>query len=228
MGTEPTPEQMDDLVAAEVARDVALLGAVAPRRGVERLIDISLRKGPYGLTLDEVQAAPAGINLGALQPRLPEVLRTPSGRIELVPSQLAEECRRLAAVVLDPPELVLVGRRQLRTNNSWLRTLPRLTGGSSRCTAQVNPRDAQATGVLDGGRARMVSGTGSIEVEVEVTDDVMQGVVCLPHGWAPADGAWTEDATRGSNVNVLTPATGLDRLSGTAALNAVPVRLQPL
>jgi anaerobic selenocysteine-containing dehydrogenase len=228
MGTEPTPDQMDDLVAAEVARDVALLGAVAPRRGVERLIDISLRKGPYGLTLDDLEAAPGGIDLGPLRPRLPEVLRTPSGRIELVPPQLAEECRRLADVALDPPQLVLVGRRQLRTNNSWLRTLPRLAGGSSRCTVQVNPHDAQATGVHDGGKAQLVSDTGRIEVEVEVTDDVRPGVVCLPHGWAPADGAWTDEATRGGNVNVLTPATGLDRLSGTAVLNAVPVRLQPL
>lgn len=224
-GFEPTPEQMDDLVAADVARDSGLLAAVAPRRGVARLIDLSLRKGPYGLTLEEVEAAPAGIDLGALQPRLPEVLRTPTGRIDLVPAQLAKECRRLAGARVAIPKLQLVGRRQLKTNNSWLRTLPRLAGGSSRCTLQVHPDDAHAAGVGDGQTARLASDTGAIEVTVEVTDVVMPGVVCLPHGWAPAGRSWTREATRGSNVNVLTPASGLDPLTGTAVLNAVPVTL---
>ncbi|MEI2641559.1 MAG: molybdopterin-dependent oxidoreductase [Candidatus Nanopelagicales bacterium] len=226
-GSEPTPEQMDDLVAMTVAEDVSLLGAVAPRRGVARLIDISLRKGPYDLTLDDLESAPAGIDLGPLQPRLPEVLRTPSGRIELVPEQLIAECRRLAAAEVEQAPLVLVGRRQLRTNNSWLRTLPRLAGGSSRCTAQVHPDDAVEAGLIDGGHAWLTSATGRQRVEVEVTDAVRSGVICLPHGWAPASDAWAVDATTGTNSNVLTPLTGLDPLSGTAVLNAVPVTISP-
>jgi len=248
---EPSPEQMDDLVAFEVARracsDAAsravgrdpaeLLAAVAPLRGVERLLDLSLRSGPFGdgfgshpggLTLAAVKNAPAGIDLGALTPRLPGVLRTPSGRIDLLPAPIAEEAQRLAQALprVTVPELVLVGRRQLRTNNSWLRTLPRLAGGSNRCTLQVHPDDAARAGVIDGNQARLASDTGEVEVLVEVTDAVMPGVVCLPHGWAPAvSGAWGPGATAGTNVNVLTPATRTDPLTGTAVLNAVPVRL---
>ncbi|MEZ5185376.1 MAG: molybdopterin-dependent oxidoreductase [Candidatus Nanopelagicales bacterium] len=248
---EPTADQMDDLVAFEVARRAAtdatsrahgrdpgdLLAAVAPRRGVERLLDLSLRSGPYGdgfgsrpggLTLADLEAAPSGIDLGPLQPRLPEVLRTPSGRIELVPPQLADEAGRLAEALdaFADPGLLLVGRRQLRTNNSWLRTLPRLAGGSSRCTLQVHPRDAQAAGVVDAQTAQLVSEARSVDIVVEVTDAVMPGVVCLPHGWAPeTTGSWGEHATVGTNVNVLTPSTGVDALTGTAVLNAIPVRI---
>ena len=251
LGPEPTVEQLDDLVAFEVARRACsdsasrahgrepaeLLAAVTPRRGVARLVDLSLRSGPYGdgfgdhpggLTLEMLEAAPSGIDFGALEPRLPEVLRTPSGRIELVPPQLVVEAQRLADALdrVAVPDLVLVGRRQLRTNNSWLRTLPRLTGGSSRCTAQLNPRDAAAEGLSDGDSATLTSAAGSVEVVVEVTDAVMPGVVCLPHGWARAHPAtWSDDATSGANANTLTPAVGLDPLSGTAVLNAVPVRI---
>lgn len=249
---EPTPAQMDDLVAFEVARRACsdsasraagrdpaeLLAVVAALRGVERLLDLSLRSGPYGdgfgshpdgLTLAAVKAAPSGIDLGALTPRLPEVLRTPSGRIELLPEPIAAEARRLAQVLarVTVPEMVLVGRRQLRTNNSWLRTLPRLTGGSSRCTLQVHPDDAARVGVADGLPARLASTTGTVDVTVEVTVAVMPGVVCLPHGWAPATpGTWEPGATTGTNVNVLTPTSKTDPLSGTAVLNAVPVRLE--
>ncbi|MBK6762503.1 MAG: molybdopterin-dependent oxidoreductase [Micrococcales bacterium] len=250
---EPTPAQMDDLVAFEVARRAGsdpasraagrdpaeLLAAVAPLRGVERLLDLSLRSGPFGdgfgshpdgLTLAAVKAAPSGIDLGPLTPRLPEVLRTPSGRIELLPEPIAAEARRLTEVLprVTTPELVLVGRRQLRTNNSWLRTLPRLTGGSNRCTLQVHPDDAARAEVADGAQARLTSDTGAVDVLIEVTDAVMPGVVCLPHGWAPAvPRAWGPGATTGTNVNQLTPSNTTDPLTGTAVLNAVPVRLEP-
>jgi anaerobic selenocysteine-containing dehydrogenase len=253
--SEPTAEQLDDLVALEVARraatdpnsrahgqdPAALLAAVHPRRGVERLLDLSLRCGPYGdgfgthpdgLSLATLEATPQGVDLGPLQPRLPEVLRTPSGLIELLPEQVANQVRRLVEALPRtsiPEGLLLVGRRQLRTNNSWLRTLDRLAGGSSRCTLQVHPSDAADCGLVGGDTARLESATGSIEVTVEVTADVSEGVVVLPHGWSPAaPGTWGSavDAP-GSNVNILTPTVGLDPLAGTAVLNAVPVRLQP-
>jgi anaerobic selenocysteine-containing dehydrogenase len=247
---EPGVDQLDDLVAFEVARRAAsdrtslghgrdpgeLLAAVAPRRGVERLVDLSLRSGPYGdgfgsnpdgLSLAVLEANPSGIDLGPLRPRLPEVLRTPSGRIELLPPQLLAEVQRLTAQwehAIIP--LVLVGRRQLRTNNSWLRTVSRLAGGSSRCTLQVHPRDADAAGVVDGDDARLESQTGAADVVIEVTDAVMPGVVCLPHGWASAAAeTWGEIGTTGANLNLVTPTTGLDPLAGTAVLNAVEVRL---
>ncbi|MCB0921220.1 MAG: molybdopterin-dependent oxidoreductase [Actinobacteria bacterium] len=230
---EPTVDQMDDLVAFEVARRVGdpaeLLAAVAPRRGVQRLVDLSLRGGPFeGLTLAALEAAPAGIDLGPLTPRLPEVLRTPSGRIEVLPDPIMGEIERLSEALLrvSVPELALVGRRQLRTNNSWLRTLPRLAGGSSRATLQVHPDDAERAGVHTDDVAELTSDTGCVEVVVEVTDAVRAGVVCLPHGWADTD-AWGPQGTQGPNVNVLTPGHGMDPLSGTAVLNAVPVRLPP-
>jgi len=252
--TEPTAAQLDDLVAAEVARRATsepasraygqdpaeLLRQLAPRTGVERLLDLSLRSGPYGegfgthpdgLSLASLEAAPGGIDLGPLQPRLPEVLRTPSGLIELVPDQLAGEARRLAEAlprITTPDGLLLVGRRQLRTNNSWLRTIGRLQGGSTQCTLQVHPADAAEHGLQDGSMARLASCTGMIDVIVDVTDDVSPGVVCLPHGWSsvPA-GSWDETARQhaGANANALTPSVGLDPLAGTAVLNAIPVRL---
>jgi anaerobic selenocysteine-containing dehydrogenase len=223
---EPTAEQMDDLVAFEVARQVGVdVTAAGDLRGVERLIDLSLRGGPYDLTLADLVANPSGIDCGPLRPRLPEVLRTPTGRIELLPDQIIGEVQRLTEALADvvAPSLLLVGRRQLRTNNSWLRTLPRLLGGSSRCTVQVNPSDADAAGLVDGDEAMLESQSGRIPVQVEVTTDVSTGVVCLPHGWSTL--AWAEGASTGSNVNTLTPVTGIDPLAGTAVLNAVPVRL---
>jgi anaerobic selenocysteine-containing dehydrogenase len=223
---EPTIGQLDDLVAFEVARRAGVDVTESERRGIERLIDLSLRAGPFDLTLAMLEQAASGIDLGALQPRLPEVLRTPSGLIDLAPPVMLGEAARLAAADITEASLVLVGRRQLRTNNSWLRTLPRLAGGSSRCTLQVHPHDAEMAGVADGDAARLSSQTGRIEVLVEVTDDVMPGVVCLPHGWTSRE--WAPGATTGSNVNVLTPLQGLDPVSGTAVLNAVPVRLMPL
>lgn len=256
-GAEPTAAQLDDLVAYEVARRACadagsrahgqepgdLLAAVGTLRGVERLLDLSLRSGPYGdgfgthpdgLSLATLKAQPSGVDLGPLRPRLPEVLRTPSGMIELVPIQLAEEAGRLATALarMTPQDgLVLVGRRQLRTNNSWLRTLDRLAGGSNRCTLQMNPADAALHGLTDADHARLISATGSVDVLIEVTDDLSPGVVSLPHGWSQVpDGTWSAEASQrpGVNANALTPATGLDPLAGTAVLNAIPVRLQPL
>ena len=108
------------------------------------------------------------------------------------------------------------------------RTLPRLAGGSSRATLQVHPDDARAAGVGDGDRAHLRSGTGDIQVVIEATDTVMPGVVCLPHGWAPdSPDTWDDEATSGPNINVLTPGHGMDPLTGTAVLNAVPVQLLP-
>lgn len=246
IGGAMSEDQLDDLVAAQVAgrattdpssrafgRDPGeLLAAVAPRRRVERLLDLSLRSGPYGdgfgahpggLTLAVLEAAPHGIDLGPLHPRLPEVLRTPGGRVELAPAQLLVECTRLAgrlAAGAAPPDLVLVGRRQLRSNNSWLHTLPLLSGGSNRCTLQVHPHDAGRLGVSDGGQAVVRSASGAVQVPVEVTDVVARGVVCLPHGWSPASG--------GAISNLLSGTEVVDPLSGTAVLNGIPVHVGPV
>ncbi|MEC4574471.1 molybdopterin-dependent oxidoreductase [Streptomyces virginiae] len=202
------------------------------RTGPERRLDLMLRLGPYELGLEDLLKRPHGIDLGPLRPRLPEVLRTRSGRIELLPEPIAAELPALRATLADrPAALVLVGRRHLRSNNSWLHNVPALTGGSNRCTLHVHPQDAARLGLTDGGRARIAADGGSLEVPVEVTDAVRTGVVSLPHGWGhDRAGArlGVASAAPGANVNQLLDGTRIDRLSGTAVLNAFPVELTPL
>ncbi|MFB7978240.1 molybdopterin-dependent oxidoreductase [Streptomyces vinaceus] len=228
-----------------------LAGLLTGENGPERRLDLMLRLGPYGdrfasgrapggedghggegLTLERLLAHPHGIDLGPLRPRLPGVLRTRSGRIELLPDPITAELPRLRAALADrPAALVLVGRRHLRSNNSWLHNVPALTGGSNRCTLQVNPEDAGRLGLTEGGLARITADGGSLEVPVEVTDTVRTGVVSLPHGWGhDRDGARLSvaSAAPGANVNQLLDGSRLDPLSGTAVLNGFPVELTPL
>ncbi|WP_327413079.1 molybdopterin-dependent oxidoreductase [Streptomyces sp. NBC_01233] len=250
------PEAVDELaVQGTLAKETAdpcsplhgqdparLVGLLTGESGPERRLDLMLRLGPYGdrfgaaaegeLSLERLLAHPHGIDLGPLRPRLPGVLRTRSGRIELLPDPIAAELPRLRAALADrPTTLVLVGRRHLRSNNSWLHNVPALTGGSNRCTLQVHPQDAGRLGLTDGGRARITAEGGSLEVPVEVTDAVRTGVVSLPHGWGH-DRAGARlavaSAAPGVNVNQLLNGTRLDRLSGTAVLNGFPVELTPL
>ncbi|MFD7839737.1 molybdopterin-dependent oxidoreductase [Streptomyces sp. NPDC059761] len=220
-----------------------LAGLLTGESGPERRLDMMLRLGPYGdrfgvgsapegLSLERLLAHPHGIDLGPLRPRLPGVLRTRSGRIELLPDPITAELPRLRAALADrPAALVLVGRRHLRSNNSWLHNVPALTGGSNRCTLQVNPQDAGRLGLTEGGLARITADGGSLEVPVEVTDTVRTGVVSLPHGWGhDRDGARLSvaSAAPGVNVNQLLDGSRLDPLSGTAVLNGFPVELTPL
>jgi anaerobic selenocysteine-containing dehydrogenase len=196
------------------------------------MIDLMLRTGPYGLTLEQLEAAPHGIDLGPLQPRLPEVLRTPTGRIELAPEAVVADVPRLhAALEAEPADLVLVGRRHLRSNNSWMHNLPMLVRGPERCTLQVHPHDAGRLGLEDGGRATVRSRVGTVQAPVEVTDEVRPGVVSLPHGWGhDLDGVGLEVARAhaGTNSNVLTDEELLEPITGTAVLNGIPVEVAPV
>ncbi|MFJ9828062.1 molybdopterin oxidoreductase family protein [Streptomyces sp. NPDC101160] len=210
-----------------------LTGATGP----ERRLDLMLRLGPYarshGLTLDALRAAPHGIDLGPLQPRLPGPLKTRSGRIELLPAPIAADLPRLRAALHDVPEpgtLRLVGRRHLRSNNSWLHNIPALTGGSNRCTLQVHPEDAGRLGLTAGAPARIKGEGGELTAEVEITDAVRPGVVSLPHGWGhdrPGTRTAVAAARPGVNVNQLLDGSRLDPLSGTAVLNGFPVSVSP-
>jgi anaerobic selenocysteine-containing dehydrogenase len=208
-----------------------VLAELEPRVGPERLLDLLLRTGPYeGLSLAALEAAPHGIDLGPLKPRLPEALRTPSGRIELAPEEMVADVPRLRESLDSSPDdgLVLVGRRQLRSNNSWMHNLPVLVKGKPRCTLQVHPLDAERCGVTDGEPAELSSRTGAVVAEVEVTDAVMPGVVSLPHGWGhDAAGAQQRVAAdhAGTNSNLLADELLLDAVSGNAVLNGIPVRL---
>ncbi|NDG95993.1 MAG: molybdopterin oxidoreductase family protein, partial [Actinobacteria bacterium] len=238
-GEEPTAAQIDDLiaytVAAQAGNDAAsrahgrspeeLLEAVAHRSGVDRILDLRIRSGPYGdgfgaypdgLTLQHLIDTPHGIDLGPLQPRLPEVLRTPSGRIDVAPPVLLDalaSASRLLASDSAPPRFTLVGRRQLRSNNSWMKGLPTLTGGSNVPTVLIHPDDASDLGVLDGADVTVSSATGSVTLPAAVRDDIAPGCLCIPHGWAEA------------NVNALVDVEAIDALAGTAVLSGLAVEL---
>jgi anaerobic selenocysteine-containing dehydrogenase len=241
---------IETLVRREVAlpgspveeRDpVEVLEALEPRRGPERLLDFMVRSGPYGdgfgnhpegLTLEVLERSPHGVDLGPLEPRLPDALRTPSGRIELAPEPIAEDVERLRAALRRPRNggLVLVGRRQLRSNNSWMHNLPALVKGKERCTMHVHPEDAERLGLEDGRRALLRSAAGRLEAPVEITDAIMPGVVSIPHGWGhDAPGARLSVAAdhAGVNSNLLADESMVEPLSGNAILNGIPVEVAP-
>jgi len=219
-----------------------IMAALAPRVGADRRIDLGLRTGPYGdffgmnpkgLSLDKVAAAPSGIDLGVLEPRLPEVLRTPSGKVQLAPADFVEALAVAAAELGDEPaDCVLIGRRHLRSNNSWMHNLDTLAKGKDRCTLLVNPHDAKRWDLVDGEPARVAASSGaSIEATVETDEAMMPGVVSLPHGWGH-DGNRTRTGLAsqrpGVNINTLTDPDRRDQLSGNAALNGIAVSVAPI
>ncbi|TNE47671.1 MAG: molybdopterin oxidoreductase family protein [Deltaproteobacteria bacterium] len=216
-----------------------ILSALQPHRGAERVLDFLLRAGPYGdgfganpdgLTLNKLMEAPHGIDLGPLQPRIPEVLATPSGKVELAPESMGEELTRLQEWHnKEAPSLQLIGRRHLRSNNSWLHNLSPLVRGKDRCTLLIHPNDAADHNISDGETVTVKARAGSLQVAVEVTDTMMPGVVSLPHGWGHNQaGASMQVASQhpGVNSNLLTDENQMDRPSGNAVLNGIPVTLQ--
>ncbi|MGV0594083.1 molybdopterin-dependent oxidoreductase [Mycolicibacterium vulneris] len=220
-------------------RDVDELTAMLyPGPGYERRLDMMLRLGPYGdafgarpdgLTMERLKANPHGIDLGPLRPRIPEILRTPSGRIELAPEPIVADVARLRdALGRSAGGFLLIGRRHLRSNNSWMHNLPALSGGSNRCTLQIHPDDAADLGLTD---IAVIKGPGGeLLAPIEVDDGMRRGVVSLPHGWGHDRGGTGQRLAAshpGSNVNQLNDGTHLDPLSGTAVLNGIPVDIAP-
>jgi anaerobic selenocysteine-containing dehydrogenase len=211
-----------------------LLAELEPRRGPERLLDFMLRTGPYdGLSLAKLEQAPHGIDLGPLTPRLPDALRTASGKIELAPEPLVADVERLRTSLTQPlgGGLVLIGRRQLRSNNSWMHNLPVLVKGKPRCTLHVHPDDAAKHELVDGEQAEVRSRAGTVLAQVEITDGIMPGVISLPHGWghdAPGIGLQVAAEHAGTNSNVLADELLVDAVSGNAVLNGIPVELAPV
>jgi anaerobic selenocysteine-containing dehydrogenase len=218
-----------------------LLAALGTRRGPDRVLDFLLRSGPYGdafgrheggLSLALLERHPHGVDLGALTPRIPAVLRTPSGKIELAPPAFVADVARLeAGLGRTDAALVLVGRRTLRSNNSWMHNLDVLVKGRPACTLHVHPDDARRLGLADGGAARVRSRVGALEIPVEVTDGIMPGVVSIPHGWGhddPASALTVAAAHAGVNSNLLADEGALDPLSGNAVLNGIPVSVEPV
>ncbi len=233
MGADADPAALDDLVIRGMAERAGLdpdetIAGLAPRVGPERMLDLMLRTGPYKLTLDELLDHPHGVDLGALEPRVPDVLRTASGMIEMGAEPLLADVPRLKAALGRRANggFVLIGRRHLRSNNSWMHNVGVLMKGKPRCTLQIHPDDARRLG-LDG-KAKVTSRTGAVVVDLEMTDAVMPGVVSLPHGWGhdlPGVEMHIARANAGVNSNVLADEDLFDPLSGNAVLNGVPVEV---
>ncbi|MBA2812344.1 molybdopterin oxidoreductase family protein [Streptomyces sp. KM273126] len=217
-----------------------LAAALTGDTGPERRLDMMLRLGPYGdgfgvrpdgLSLAELLAHPHGIDLGPLRPRLPGPLKTVSGKVELLPQPIADDLPRLRQALRERPDgLVLVGRRHLRSNNSWMHNVPALTGGTNRCTLHLHPDDAERLGITDGAAVRIKGAGGEITAPAQVTDGIRRGVVSLPHGWGhdrPGTRMSHAALDPGVNVNQLLDGSQLDPLSGNAVLNGVPVDVAP-
>ena len=255
LGAEADP---DALAAATIAGRVAeavadptssihgrdadeIVAALGDRPAEERLLDLLLRTGhrgdafgtrPGGVSLELLEANPHGIDFGPLEPRLPDALATESGKVELAPPQLIDDLARLegALAVTAAGGMVLVGRRQLRTANSWTQNVQVLVRGKDSCVAQLHPDDADRIGLEDGATATISSAAGSIDVPVQITDVVMPGVVCVPYGWGhglPGTRQAVATDHPGVNVNVLTDASVVDPISGNAVLNGIPVTVVP-
>lgn len=209
--------------------------------GPLRILDYALRTGPYGrglrpggLSLAELRRHPSGIDLGPLVPQLPGRLRTPEKVVKLAPEVILADLPRLLALLeaAAPPanaSLRLIGRRELRSNNSWMHNSRRLVKGKPRWLLEMHPEDAAARDLVDGQTVEVRSRVGAVQVPVKTTDAVMPGVVCLPHGWGhglPGVQLAVAQERPGANVNALTDPAELDDLSGNAVLNGVPVEVR--
>ena len=213
--------------------------AVMQRMAPHRLLDLALRNGPYGkgsehrLSLSALKAAPHGVDLGPLQSTLPKRLFTRDKTITCLNDDLRAELQRYDAALTATPlptadELWLIGRRHVRSNNSWMHNSQRLVKGKARHQLMMHPADLAARDLTDGAEVRVQSRVGTVTVTVQATDDIMRGVVSLPHGWGharPGVALAVAGALAGQSVNDLTDDRFLDALSGNAALNGVPVKV---
>ena len=216
----------------------AALGAMGPRG----LLDLLLRTGPHGkgwrphgqgLSLRRLEHAPHGIDLGPLEPCLPDRLGTSTKRIDLAPGPFVQDLGRLRdglGGARSDERLRLIGRRDLRSNNSWMHNSERLVKGRDRCTLLMHPEDAARHGLRDGQAVNVSSRAGSVAVALQVTADVMAGVVCLPHGWGHGREGTRLRVARahaGASSNDLTDELRVDALCGTAAFSGTPVEVSP-
>jgi anaerobic selenocysteine-containing dehydrogenase len=233
VGKPGTPSEGVDLADAREK-----LGA---ERGPGRLLDLMLRAGPWGdgfdadadgLSLARLAEIPHALDLGPLEPRLPELLRTPDRRLPLVTDLLARDVGRLRAALAeeDGTGLVLIGRRQMRNMNSWLHNVESLAKGPARCTLLIHPEDAARAGLEHGAVARVRSRVGQVEVEVELDEGIMPGVVSLPHGYGHRSAGTrlrvAQDRQPGVNSNVLADELLIDPISGTSVLSGIPVEVE--
>lgn len=243
----PSTASLDEALFAQEAEQLfgphapGVLKATAQWTGPLRKLDVALRSGPYGDMFGQrpdglhlrrlVEAnSTGGIDLGALQPRLPAMLRTPSGTLELAHPTLLSALQALRdPAPQDPSTMLLIGRREVRSNNSWMHNLHTLAKGPERCVLLVHPDDAQRLGMSEGSQAHLSTAQGELTAPVHVSDEVMPGIVSLPHGWghaAPGTQLGLASQRPGVNMNRLLSTQTRDPLSGTAVLNGIPVRVK--
>ncbi len=229
-----------DVLASTKGFDGAALRPRYDRGGPERMLDLTLRTGPFGdrygeapdgLTLDLLKEQPHGVDLGPNVACIEQVLTTGSGKVELTPPYITADVPRLAKRLDRPPvDLVLISRRDLRSNNSWMHNVPVLMKGKPRFTLLVHPDDAARYGIADGDLVTVTSEAGAIDVPAEVTDGIRPGVASLPHGWGHDKPGTRLSVARdhpGANSNVLAPGTFIDEISGNAAVNGIPITVAP-
>ncbi|MDX1669425.1 MAG: molybdopterin oxidoreductase family protein, partial [Limnobacter sp.] len=223
-----------------------LAQAMAKRKGMtprpsmppQTMLDFGLQTGPYGaasehkLSLDVLKENPQGIDLGPLSPSFPERLKTADQKIAAAPEPMLKAMQEyvleLKSHIYNPEQFVLIGRRHIRSNNSWMHNYERLVKGKPRCTAMLNSQDAQRLKLQDGQTVLVQSRIGCIELPVEITDEVMPGVVSIPHGWGHnREGSQLQVASlhAGVSCNDLTDDTWVDEVSGNAAVNGLPVQV---
>jgi anaerobic selenocysteine-containing dehydrogenase len=206
--------------------------AALPGFGGLRSLMTAADRRPAGLSLRRLLDEPNGVDLGPLEQALPRRLATPSGKLELAPDLFLQDLDRAAAALERPaPSLTLIGRRHVRSNNSWMHNSYRLVKGKPRCTLLMHPDDAARRAITDGALVNVSSRVGSVQVVAEVTSDIQQGVVCLPHGWGHGrKGVMLTVATAhaGVSINDLIDDQQVDALTGTAVLNGTPVEVTPV
>lgn len=201
------------------------------------LLDIGLKSGPYGesLSFSELKGHPHGLDLGAHYSQLPQRLCHQSKRIQCAPPEVLEDLSRLLqsqqsdeASIKQINGFYLIGRRHVRSNNSWMHNYTRLVKGKGRCQLLMHPSDAENLSLQVGQQVLIRSRIGEVQAELSVTDSIREGVVSLPHGWGHhRQGVRTPVATNHAEVsaNDVTDDQVLDVPSGNAVLNGVPVQI---
>jgi anaerobic selenocysteine-containing dehydrogenase len=238
------PKAADEKHDWEIYRDVAirygravgrrfnLMDAVKLRLSPVRSLDVLLRLSGRGVTVAKLRKAPHGIDLGPLTPSFPDALHTKIKRIDLLPEPIEKEIatlRERLAATPNADELLLIGRRHLRSNNSWMHNAPRLVKGAARHHLLAHPSDLEARGLSSGDTVCVTSASGRITIEVGESDDLMPGVVSIPHGYGHRrDGVRLSVASTltGPSANDLTDDAVTESLTGAAVFNGVPVTMR--
>ncbi|MCG8313713.1 MAG: molybdopterin oxidoreductase family protein [Pseudomonadales bacterium] len=236
---KPTDSYHDWEIFVELGNRVAKRMGKDPLPAFEptQILDMGLQMGPYGamqghkvpLSLAKLQETPHGVDLGLHESRFPERIYHPEKKIHCAPETCLKDLDRLAQATLTNDSFYLIGRRHVRSNNSWMHNYHRLMKGKPRHQLLIHPDDAQRLAVQTGMKVRVSSRVTSVEIEVLISDEVMPGVVSLPHGWGhsrPGMRMGVAQKNPGVSVNDLTDERFLDELSGNAALNGLPVKIE--